>query len=286
MISSSNDDTVCVFDCEKGEPSKTLHAKKYGASHIKFVHSGALSAICASRNEFDHSLRYWDLYENKYVRYFKGHISDVTSLDVHPYEDLFITSSMDRTTLLWDLRKEKPVGRIASRRTPASAFDNQGLVFSVSAGDQKLHLFDTRSFDKGEFTFFDLSRFLNDPADIIAKVDFSPCGKYILCITDSGKMLTVDSFKGNLVGVYNTGYSASDIQPSFSPDSQYIACGTREGPIGIFRTVSQSDDPHKTTPLLAKLEGHSGFPRSVMFNPTRCMLASACINVALWIPRS
>ena len=72
----------------------------------------------------------------------------VTSLDVHPYEDIFLSSSVDKTSLLWDLRKEKPIARIPARHTPASCFDNQGLVFAVVAGDQKVHLFDSRNFDK------------------------------------------------------------------------------------------------------------------------------------------
>ena len=88
------------------------------------------------------------MYENKFIRFFKGHLGTVTSLDVHPYEDLFLTSSVDKTSLLWDLRKEKPVARIASRQTPASCFDKQGLIFGVVAGDQKVHLFDSRNFDK------------------------------------------------------------------------------------------------------------------------------------------
>ena len=262
-----------------------LYSKKYGVDHIKFVHSGALSAICASRNDFDYSLRYWDLYENKFVRFFKGHLAEVKSVDVHPYEDLFLTSSVDKTSLLWDLRKEKPVGRIPSRQTPASAFDNQGLVFAVSAGDQKIHLFDSRSFDKGEFTFFDLSRLLSSPNDLISKIDFSPCGKYVMVITDKGQIFCVDSFKGNLVGSYQAAVSGSPVLPSFSPDSQYVASGTASGPINIYRTVSQSEESHKPASVFAKLEGHSGFPRSVLFSPTRCMVASACVNVALWIPR-
>lgn len=125
-----------------------LYSKKYGVENMQFVHSGSYSAICSSRNDFDYSLRYWDLYENKYIRFFKGHVDRVTNLDVHPYEDIFLSSSVDRTSLLWDLRKEKPIAKIPSRSTPSSAFDNQGLVFAIVAGDQKIHLFDSRNFDK------------------------------------------------------------------------------------------------------------------------------------------
>lgn len=283
LISSAEDDCVCVIDCERGERSKLLFSKKYGVSHTKFVHSGNLSAITASRNEFDYSLRYWDLYENKFIRFFKGHVGEVKNLDVHPYEDLFISSSVDKTVLMWDLRKEKPVARITAKTTPASAFDNQGLIFGVVAGDQKIHLYDTRAFEKGEFTSFDLSRLMGDQSQQVSKIDFSPCGKFLLALCDNGQLFTVDSFKGNLVGSYQTGSTTADFVPSFSPDSQYIVAGTQQGPINIYRTVAE--DPQRYCPVVARLEGHSGFPRTVLFNPVRCMIASACVNLALWIPR-
>lgn len=274
-----------MYDCERGERSKLLFSKKYGASNIQFVHSGSLSAVCSGRNEIDFSLRYWDLYENRFVRYFKGHIGEVKCLDVHPYDDLFISSSVDRTSLIWDLRKEKPVGRIAARRTPASTFDNQGLVFALSAGDQKVHLFDSRAFDKGEFTFFDLSRYLSDTSHSISRITFSPCGKFILVLTDGGQLLSIDSFKGNLVGSYLGSGIHPDCVPSFSPDSQFVAVGTSVGPINIYRTVPNPEDGMKNSPVISRLDGHSSQARLTMFSPTRCMLASACVNVAMWVPK-
>ena len=249
------------------------------------MHSGNLSAVCASRSDVDFSLRYWDLYENKFIRYFKGHIGEVKNLDVHPYDDLLISSSVDKTSLLWDLRKEKPIGRIPSRKTPASTFDNQGLIFGVSAGDQKVHLFDSRAFDKGEFTFFDLSRYMKSQSEIVTRMDFSPCGKFILALTDGGQLFTIDSFKGQLVGQYHAGHLAPDAIPSFSPDSQYIACGTPSGPVNIFKTVSPLEDEMRSSPIISRLEGHSSYPRITLFSPTRCMLASACVSVGLWIPK-
>lgn len=53
LVTACDDDAVCIYDCEKGERSKMLYSKKYGVDHIKFVHSGAYSAVCASRNDFD-----------------------------------------------------------------------------------------------------------------------------------------------------------------------------------------------------------------------------------------
>jgi COMPASS component SWD2 len=278
LVSASDDDSVAIYDCEQGTRSKLLFARKYGVENLNFVHSGNYSAICSSRNDFDFSLRYWDLYENKYIRFFKGHVGAVTSVDVHPYEDLFLSSSVDRTSLLWDLRKEKPVGRIHSRSPGCSAFDNQGLVFAVCAGDSKVHLYDSRNFEKGEFTFFNFNFNLN-------KIKFSPCGKYLLVTTDTGKMYTVDSFKGTIVSTYRD--TGIDCVPSFSPDSQYVTAGSPSGAVNIYKTLGHAagDGEEPVSLAIARHEGHSAMPRVTLFNPVRCMIASACVNVALWIPK-
>ena len=112
---ASNDDSIAIYDCERGSKVKYLSCKKYGVSSLRFFHSGANSCVCASRSDFDHSLRYWDLYENAYVRYFKAHTAAVSFISVHPYEDIFMSGGFDRNIFLWDLRKEKPVARIPGR---------------------------------------------------------------------------------------------------------------------------------------------------------------------------
>ncbi len=76
----------------------------------------------------------------------------------------------------------------------------------------------------------------------------------------------------------------SDAVPSFSPDSQFVVSGTASGQIGICRTIGSNEDIMKASPIVSRLNGHSALPHNVIFNPVRCMIASACVSVALWIP--
>ena len=290
MIVSSDDDSVHLYDCEKAVKYKSLLSQKYGVDNIQFVHSGSSSAVCASRNDVDHSLRYWDLYENKFIRFFNGHIGTVTGLDVHPYEDLFISSSTDKTALLWDLRKDKALARIGTKGTSSCSFDNQGLVFAVTSGQQKVHLFDIRQYDKAEFVHFDISPFSQGN---IRTCSFSPCGKYILLSTDTGEVFSIDSFRGKLVAHYRGSespnkqvYSERDHPvPNFSPDSQYVIAGSPTGVVNIWKAIAPVLAGRTDAALVASLEGHTGFPRQAKFNPVRCMVATACVNTALWIAK-
>lgn len=50
------------------------------------------------------TIRYLSLHDNKYLRYFKGHKSRVTSLCMSPEDDTFMSASEDKTVRLWDLR--------------------------------------------------------------------------------------------------------------------------------------------------------------------------------------
>ncbi|EER06385.1 hypothetical protein Pmar_PMAR006156 [Perkinsus marinus ATCC 50983] len=282
------------------------------------------------------SLRYWDLYENKFLRYFKGHTGPVSSLKVHPYEDQFLSTSLstasggDSTCLMWDLRKERPVARVYSQEQvtkgsssgilggPCATYDTQGLVFAVSSstptGDAgkkpiaKVHMFDNRQFDRGEFEAFDLSPFTQGSP--LRSMLFSPCGKYLLCSTAAGDLFAIDSFSGRLRATYKfddphlqsgsqTWKSLPErdgLRPTFSPDARYVLCGVPGGSIYVWPTLTKgaqeqamSEDPVNVQACepkpVAILKGHSGYPRCVKFSPTRSLIASAAAAVALWIPK-
>ncbi|MNE65628.1 hypothetical protein D3C80_1611250 [compost metagenome] len=52
LVTSSDDETIHVYDCLNGQMTKEIHSKKYGADHIKFTHDNE-SVLFASRHEFD-----------------------------------------------------------------------------------------------------------------------------------------------------------------------------------------------------------------------------------------
>jgi COMPASS component SWD2 len=104
VVTSSEDKALRLYDAhDSGTLLKTLHAKKYGVSLVRFAHAPG-TVVCATRNEWDNSLRYWSLHDNRYLRYFKGHRAEVVGLCVSPKDDFLLSSSADGTCRLWDVR--------------------------------------------------------------------------------------------------------------------------------------------------------------------------------------
>lgn len=147
LISSSDSDSINIYDCEKGTQKATLNSKKYGCDQIRYTHGGA--ALHAS-TKVDDTIRYLSLHDNKYIRYFQGHAKkvithqyasfrnqlafaylQVVTLCMSPVDDTFLSGSLDKTIRLWDLRSPNCQGLMHLVGRPVAAFDPEGKYFLV-----------------------------------------------------------------------------------------------------------------------------------------------------------
>ncbi len=155
LITSSEDDQIVIFDCEKGVQKRLVNSQKYGVDLARFTHAKN-AAIHASTKEND-DIRYLSLHDNKFIRYFKGHSKRVISLEMSPVDDTFMSGSLDSSVRLWDLRSPSCSGIMHVQGKPVLAFDPEGLVFSVGVQSEMVKLYDLRSYDKGPFATFKVS---------------------------------------------------------------------------------------------------------------------------------
>ncbi|CAG9798142.1 unnamed protein product [Chironomus riparius] len=277
LISCSEDDQIVLYDCEKGTQTRTVNSKKYGVDHIRFTHS-SMTAIHSS-TKVDDTIRYLSLHDNKYLRYFPGHTKKVTSLNISPIDDTFISGSLDKTLRLWDLRSPNCQGVMHLQGKPIAAFDPEGLIFAAGVNSESIKLYDLRSFDKGPFVTFMLNQ---EKECEWTGLKFSKDGKTILISTNGSIIRLIDAFHGTPLQTFTgiSGYSNNKgipIEASFSPDSQYIFSGSTDGRVHVWN----ADSGFKVCVLNGD---HQNPVQCVQFNPKYMMMVSACTNLAFWLP--
>ncbi|KAL0485852.1 COMPASS component SWD2 [Acrasis kona] len=275
LVTASDDESIHLVNCNKGTMDKELFSKKYGVNLIRFTNHNS-AVIYASKNESDDSLRYLSVHDNRFIRYFSGHRDHVTSVAMSPNDDTFLSAALDQCIYLWDLRTNTSQGKVGVIGKPQVAYDPQGDVIAVASGINVVKLYDKRHLDGGPFCVF--------PIDLPSSVDFthvkfSPSGKLILLSTNDNIILLLDAYKGNRVAdltdfVHDN--STINIEASFTPDEQYIVSGSEDGSIHFWDI--------QTKQKCNVLKGHAGPVTSVQCNPRFAMLASACTNLALWVP--
>jgi COMPASS component SWD2 len=59
--------------------------------------------VSSDNGNGDHAVRYLSLYDNSFLRFFKGHTDKVISIAMNPVDDCFMTGSTDRSVRLWNL---------------------------------------------------------------------------------------------------------------------------------------------------------------------------------------
>ncbi|XP_015059240.1 protein ANTHESIS POMOTING FACTOR 1 isoform X2 [Solanum pennellii] len=197
LITASEDDSIRLFDIANGKLLKTTYHKKHGADRICFTHHPH-SVICSSIHNLDvhgESLRYLSMYDNRCLRYFKGHKERVVSLCMSPVNDSFLSGSLDHSVRIWDLRVNACQGILRLRGRPAVAYDQQGLVFAVAMEGGAIKLFDSRHFDKGPFETFlvggdtaERCGFNLDPSPTAMEASFTPDGQYVFSGSGDGSL--------------------------------------------------------------------------------------------------
>nr|CAG4642543.1 EOG090X073E [Evadne anonyx] len=277
LISSSEDDQIVIYDCEKGTQKRTVNSKKYGVDLVHFTHAKN-TAIHAS-TKVDDTIRYLSLHDNKYIRYFPGHTKKVVALSMSPVDDMFLSGSMDKTLRLWDLRSPNCQGLMHLASRPVAAFDPEGLIFAAGVNSESVKLYDLRSFDKGPFASFRLAA---EKGCEWTGLKFSPDGKTILLSTNGTVIRLVDAFHGNplqtfsVLGSFNFNFCSQqflNLTALFSPR----VTGSTDGRVHVWSTESGAK-------VCSFNADHTGPVQCVQFNPKFMMLASGCTNMAFWLP--
>lgn len=319
LISAGIDKSIQLYDVHKGTHHNDIQSQKYGAHWAKFTHlelNCLYASTPAADKSIDNAIRYLSLSNNQYLRYFKGHKDQVTSIEVHPVMDLFLSSSLDKTVKLWDLRSTSPVGNLDLGQPTVIAFDPKGVIFCVGKYPDPCS-----GNNEGTIAFYSMGKFDKKPflevqIRILAgqtwnKLEFSNNGKLLLVSTDSYEHYVLDAFLGQLLTTLQVGpnvprteyngdwmtfkypYSGSS---SFSPCGKFVLVGTPDMKVlafdlthlkhtdGCSHSVSEEDNPRNLHPFKI-LSTNQGIPKIIAFDPKLLTFATADSVVSLWQPQ-
>jgi len=299
LVTTSTDSIVRFYTCLDGKSRKSIHCRNYGASCVKFTHhSKAVLEACPK----DNCIRYHSLHDNAYIRTFSGHEDRITMIEMQRIEDIFFTCGLDKSIRLWDLRQPQGIALLKVEGRPTIACDHEGLIFAAGTGNNQLKLYDMRQYEHGPFHTF--LNFPTEPKKNNANLspqnnnnnnmpqsspiapqtyewcslEFSPDGKHILISTRTNLLILVDSFQGIVEHTYENYENKSNIElyATFSPDGQFIACGSTTGDINFWNTTDGQ--------FVCLWKGHPKPVPYFKFNPQYLMSISAAQHVAFWLP--
>ncbi|KAJ1971562.1 hypothetical protein H4R33_007165, partial [Dimargaris cristalligena] len=285
-ITSSEDDSLHLYDCRYGQCQKTLYSKKYGVALAQFTHH-ASNIVYASAKGNDHALRYLSCHDNRYLMYFSGHEQRVRSLHMSPIEDTFLSASQDQTIRLWDLRSPHCQALLHNPLAASAlsvAFDPCGVVFATLVEKvAAVLLYDLKNLDAGPFSKFLLADALRAlrPAETtlptLTGLKFSPDGKRILLCSTSDSHFVIDAYSGQL-NFRLTGHTplleSNGGEISFSPDGQFVTAGSQDGALSLWQLPTETPPGCVDLQPFTGLEGHHTPSRVVSFNPCYSMLVT------------
>ncbi|PRT52402.1 Set1 complex component swd2 [Wickerhamiella sorbophila] len=279
-ITAGTDEAIQLYDCNAGKHTKTVASKKYGAHLAKFTHSPT-NCVYASTKE-DDTIRYLSLHDNQYVRYFRGHKNKVTGLEISPTSDVMLSTALDRSVRIWDLRSQHCQGLLTVPTPCQVAFDATGLVFAVASQELRtVAFYDVRSFDKEPFVSF--------RAEVDGnwhKVEFSNNSKHLVVAGDTGFHGVFDGFNGNHVTNVTGFRSLQRPIPSVSPvcfsmDGRFLFGGSNDPALCVW-DLGDLKDEKSITP--SKIIEAPQQPAILAVNPRTMLLATADSSLTFWLP--
>jgi len=271
IVTSSDDESINVYNADSGMSQTKVFNKKYGCSHVRFTRTLNQHVLLASNNDWDYSLRYLNVTENSYLRYYTAHRDRVVALSLNPSDDsIFLSASLDDTVRLWDLRTATCQGWVKRYGHPAAAFDPAGLIFATASANNTVCLYDRRNFDTAPFSTFQL----DCPVVAFRSLEFSPDGQAILLLTRNKVAFLLDAFTGELLNEYTSSDDSDIVSVGFSPDGSYVLGGLSTGVIVVWKLRGLAE--------FVRWHGLSGPVGAVRWSPRHFLIAAADDQLSLW----
>jgi len=247
-VSASYDQTLKVWDLERGEEVRTLKG-----------HSGWVIAVAvtpdgrkAVSSSDDQTLKVWDLERGEEVRTLKGHSGWVIAVAVTPDGRKAVSASGDRTLKVWDLERGEEVRTLKGHSgwVYAVAVTPDGRKAVSSSGDQTLKVWDL---ERGEEV-----RTLKGHSGLVYAVAVTPDGRKAVSASGDRTLKVWDLERGEEVRTLK-GHSGWVYAVAVTPDGRKAVSASNDQTLKVW-DLERGEE-------VRTLKGHSGSVYAVAVTP-------------------
>ncbi|ADM11446.1 uncharacterized protein Eint_041590 [Encephalitozoon intestinalis ATCC 50506] len=250
LLSTTQNNILRLYSSVSGNVQNIIHVPSI--QKYKFLYPNAL--VHAASN----SLHLLSVFDNKYVRTFIGHKSQINSLSVCPMEDAILSSSFDSTSY-WDIRKKNPVYRINVTNSISSlSLSND---YATLINDTLLKVYDKRN-PKGPKNTSSL------PERRYKEIFYSTDGNFIIASDEKGHL-----FLGPDGAIKSSISLEKGSNGCVTPDSKFFLC-CENSSIFVYHL--------KTKRRLHTYKAHGFDNAKVRFNPCYAQFVSSSSLLNIW----
>ncbi|KAI6243610.1 WD repeat-containing protein 82 [Aphelenchoides fujianensis] len=274
LITSSDDDSMVVYSCDRGTKLQTVNSKKYGVCLIQFANDN--KSVVHASSKVDNTIRYLSIDNKQYLRYFSGHVKRVRSLSMSPVDECFLSCSFDNSMRLWDLRVQSCQAIVMQNSPGIASFDRNGMVFAVALGSKVVKMYDIRHFDRGPFMTINLPPECHAEA---SNMQFSANNKLAVLGTRSDDLYVVDTYEAKFLHRLHGHKNEThvNLKPTFAPGSRHVLCGGTDGIISVY-SLNKGE-------IVQRLRTEHSTPiETVLFSRRYLMMYSSCTELRVWLP--
>ena len=264
LATSSDDNTVKLWDTTTGQQIKTLTGHTGPVRSISFSPDGKLLATGSD----DNTVKLWDTITGQQINTLR-HKEKLNAVSFSPNGKLLASGSQDKTVKLWDTTTGKQINTLTGHKNIVTSvsFSPDGKQLASGSFDKTVKLWDTLTGKQ--------IKTLTGHIDSIWGVSFSPDGKQLASGSVDKTVKLWDTLTGKQIKTL-TGHTSSVRSISFSPDGKQLASGSADKTVKLWDT--------RTDKQIKTLTGHTEKVNAVSFSPDGKLLASSSADntVKLW----